>query len=85
MAVGPVTNLSILLEKYPETKKNIKEVFLLAGAIYLGNISPTTEFNVGCDPEAAEYVFSKHSDLPLKVITIDFKDKLHMGKFFFYP
>lgn len=56
--VGPLTNIALLLKVYPEVKENIDEMVIMGGAINGGNVTPTAEFNVWADPEAAKIVFA---------------------------
>ncbi len=66
---GPLTNIAELLIKYPETKKNIKSIVLMGGSIGYGNVSPAAEFNILCDPEAADVVFN--SGLEVYMLGLD--------------
>lgn len=66
---GPLTNIAELLIKYPEVKKNIKSVVLMGGSIGYGNVSPAAEFNILCDPEAADVVFN--SGLEVYMLGLD--------------
>jgi len=60
---GPLTNIAELLIKHPEVKKNIKSIVLMGGSIGYGNVSPAAEFNILCDPEAADVVFNSGLDV----------------------
>lgn len=71
---GPQTNLALALQKYPELRGRIKEVIVMGGAVKeKGNESPTAEFNIAIDPEAAEYVFS--SGMQVTMIGLDVTKK----------
>lgn len=71
---GPQTNLALALQKYPELKHGFKEVIVMGGAVKeKGNESPTAEFNIAIDPEAAEQVFS--SGLKVTMIGLDVTKK----------
>jgi purine nucleosidase len=67
--LGPLTNLAVALIKQPEIIQNIAQVVMMGGAITRGNITPSAEFNIYCDPHAAHVVFS--SGLPLTMISLD--------------
>ncbi len=55
---GPLTNLALALRKCAELPKLVDEVVFMGGALSVsGNITPTAEFNMFADPEAARIVF----------------------------
>ena len=58
IAVGPLTNIASLLLAHPDLKEKIKEITIMGGAIGMGNVTPTAEFNIFADPEAAAIVFA---------------------------
>jgi inosine-uridine nucleoside N-ribohydrolase len=65
VAVGPLTNVALLLAMYPEVTDNIQDIVLMGGAIGLGNVTPAAEFNLWCDPEAAHRVFTTDTDVTM--------------------
>jgi purine nucleosidase len=70
IAVGPLTNLALAVQKEPEIATLVKEVVIMGGAVFVkGNVTPYSEANVLTDPEAADYVFS--SGLPVTVVGLD--------------
>ena len=66
---GPLTNIAKLLINHPEVKTHIEEIVLMGGSIGHGNVSPAAEFNILCDPEAADIVFN--SGLIVKMMGLD--------------
>lgn len=66
---GPLTNIAELLIKHPEVKHHIKSIVLMGGSIGYGNVSPAAEFNILCDPEAADVVFN--SGLEVYMLGLD--------------
>ena len=70
--VGPLTNIALLLKVYPEVSTRIKEIVLMGGGTF-GNRTPTAEFNIWGDPEAAKIVFD--SDLPIVMCGLDVTHK----------
>ncbi|KAJ2059605.1 Uridine nucleosidase 1 [Coemansia sp. S146] len=58
VAVGPLTNIALLVSMYPEVIPRIKTLSIMGGAIGLGNTTSAAEFNVFCDPEAAQIVLN---------------------------
>lgn len=57
VAIAPLTNIAILLKAFPEIKDKIEEICLMGGGTSRGNRTPTSEFNIYVDPEAAKIVF----------------------------
>ncbi|ERG88030.1 MAG: inosine-uridine nucleoside N-ribohydrolase [halophilic archaeon J07HX5] len=66
---GPLTNIGMLLRRYPDIVDQIDEIVLMGGAIGLGNYTPAAEFNILVDPEAADLVF--RSAVPVTMIGLD--------------
>jgi inosine-uridine nucleoside N-ribohydrolase len=62
---GPLTNVALLLARYPELESRIERVVLMGGAIAEGNVTPAAEFNIWADPEAAQRVFSSGLDVTM--------------------
>lgn len=73
IAIGPLTNLGILLSKYGNMSSLIKRIVIMGGASIHGNTTPSAEFNIYADPEAAEMVF--HSGIPIYVCALDVTHK----------
>ena len=57
VAIGPLTNIALLLTCYPECKFNIRRLVIMGGSAGRGNFTPNAEFNIAIDPEAAARVF----------------------------
>ncbi|MFH0068538.1 nucleoside hydrolase [Peribacillus sp. NPDC056705] len=68
LPTGPLTNIAIALSKAPEIKDHIEEIILMGGGTF-GNWTPTAEFNIWADPEAAKKVFD--SGIPIAVMGLD--------------
>jgi inosine-uridine nucleoside N-ribohydrolase len=65
VALGPLTNLALLLAHHPEAAGRIARVVLMGGAIGEGNMTASAEFNVWTDPEAAARVFGSGLDVTM--------------------
>jgi inosine-uridine nucleoside N-ribohydrolase len=63
--VGPLTNVALLLARYPEVAGGIERVVLMGGAVAEGNVTPAAEFNIWADPEAAARVFESGLDVTM--------------------
>jgi purine nucleosidase len=58
VTVGPLTNLAMAVLREPSLPRLLKGYTLMGGAYGVsGNTTPTTEWNIHCDPEAAKIVF----------------------------
>jgi pyrimidine-specific ribonucleoside hydrolase len=56
-AVGPLTNIALLLRTHPVLADRIASLRIMGGAITEGNTTASAEFNIWQDPEAARIVF----------------------------
>ncbi|MFC7303902.1 nucleoside hydrolase [Streptomyces monticola] len=66
---GPLTNVAALLLAHPELAPRIERIVLMGGSTERGNTTPAAEFNMFCDPEAADIVFS--SGLPVTMVGLN--------------
>jgi len=58
VTLGPLTNVAVALEREPALPGLLRRLVIMGGAYGTqGNTTPTTEWNVHCDPEAARIVF----------------------------
>lgn len=78
MPIGPLTNIALLIKTFPEVKERIEEIVLMGGAAVGGNITPTAEFNIWEDPEAAKIVFD--SGLPIVMCGLDVTQKCGLNR-----
>lgn len=63
IAIGPLTNIAITIADHPDIVKYIRKIVIMGGAVEGGNVTPCAEFNIKCDPEAAEVVFKSGIEL----------------------
>src|SRR5262245_57153500 len=67
LAIGPMTNLALLLRLRPSIETKIKRLVFMGGAVNVkGNVSTAAEFNFWFDPEAARIVL--RSRIPQKIM-----------------
>ena len=72
--LGPLTNIALAFQRAPDIVARVQEVVLMGGAYFeVGNVTPTAEFNIYVDPEAADIVFK--SGVPLVVMPLDVTHK----------
>lgn len=63
VTLGPLTNLALAVMREPALPRLLKGYTLMGGAFGAsGNTTPTTEWNIHCDPEAAAIVFRAWAD-----------------------
>jgi len=65
VALGPLTNVALLLEAHPEATAGIDRIVFMGGGIHEGNQTPSAEFNIWIDPEAAARVFESGLDVTM--------------------
>ena len=71
--LGPLTNVALLLAAHPAAAAKIERIVLMGGAVWEGNQTPSAEFNIGIDPEAAARVFD--SGLDVTMVGLDVTNK----------
>ncbi len=58
VATGPLTNIALAVMREPELPRLLKRFVIMGGAYREpGNVTPSAEFNIWHDPEAARIVF----------------------------
>ncbi|KAI5961525.1 URH1 [Candida theae] len=62
VVTGTMTNVALLIEKYPEVLGKIKYISVMGGSFGMGNATPYAEFNFHTDPHAAKIVMDKLQD-----------------------
>ena len=69
-AIGPLTNLALLLGAFPDAARRIGRLVVMGGsATRGGNVTAAAEFNVWADPEAAQAVLT--AGLPTVLVGLD--------------
>jgi pyrimidine-specific ribonucleoside hydrolase len=76
-AVGPLTNIALLIQAHPELLERIAGFRIMGGAITEGNTTASAEFNIWQDPEAARIVFD--SGRPITLMTLDVTHQALLG------
>jgi purine nucleosidase len=72
--LGPLTNIATAFNRAPDIIEKVQEIVLMGGGCFEGgNITPSAEFNVYVDPEAADIVFN--SGVPITMMPLDVTHK----------
>jgi pyrimidine-specific ribonucleoside hydrolase len=66
VAIGPLTNIALLLAVHPEVKPRINRIVTMGGHLS----GPPAEFNINSDPEAARRVLVGE-DVPTTLVPLD--------------
>jgi len=70
VALGPLTNLALALQRDRDGLASVRRLVVMGGAVASpGNVTPVAEFNFYVDPEAAARVLE--SGLPVELIPLD--------------
>lgn len=66
VTTGPLTDLAVFMERYPDTMKLVNKVVIMGGAVTTpGNVNKLAEANISIDPEAAKMVFDSNLNITL--------------------
>ncbi len=77
--IGPLTNIALALKRKPEIGRRIEQIVMMGGGYFIqGNVTPSAEFNIFADPEAAEIVFQ--SGIPITMLPLDVTHKVLANK-----
>ncbi len=74
---GPLTNVALALLQEPSLASKIERIVLMGGAVADSNITPSAEFNIYVDPEAAKVVFA--SGIPIVMVGLDVTNKARLS------
>jgi len=66
VAIGPLTNIALLLAVHPDVKPRIGRIVAMGGDLR----GPRAEFNIGSDPEAARRLLVEE-DMPITLVPLD--------------
>jgi len=70
IAIGPLTNLALAIQRDREGMVHLEEIIIMGGAVRTrGNVTPHAEFNIFSDPLAAKIVLE--SGLPITLVPLD--------------
>lgn len=76
VVTGPMTNAALFLRVYPELANKIDRIVYMGGAMGLGNWTPSVEFNIFVDPEAAKIVMNAGVPLTMAPLNVTHKAQI---------
>lgn len=77
LAVGPLTNLALALERTPEIAKQVTRVVVMGGSVrHRGNVTPHAEANFWQDPHAAARVLA--APWPVTLVGLDVTETVRL-------
>lgn len=68
-ATGTLTNLALALTAEPKLAGWLRGISIMGGSTGMGNVTQVAEFNIYCDPEAADIVL--RAGVPLWLVGLD--------------
>ena len=72
--IGPLTNIAAAFERAPDIIPRVQQIVLMGGAYFeVGNVTPTAEFNIYVDPEAAAAVLASGVDVVMMPLDVTHK------------
>jgi inosine-uridine nucleoside N-ribohydrolase len=69
VTLGPLSNIAVAFNMYPQLKNLIGEIVVMGGAIGPGNVTKYAEFNFAADPESV--IGTLAYNMPMKILTWD--------------
>lgn len=81
VAIGPLTNVEALFNRYPNEKRKIRRIVLMGGSIahgYAPGSGPGAEYNIVSDVKAAQVVFT--AGVPITMAPLDVTARLQLDE-----
>lgn len=79
LTIGPLTNIALLFRLDPEIPRLLRSVMMMGGQFFTRAGSGRAEWNILCDPHAAQIVFA--TELPsLTVVGLDVTNQCQMDQ-----
>ena len=77
VCTAPLTNVALALKREPRIVNAVHDIVLMGGAANVpGNVTPTAEFNIYADPEAAALVFQQA--WPITMVGLDVTTQVNL-------
>lgn len=78
VAIGPLTNIAMAINRDPDWARRIPEIVLMGGSTSFGNVTAVAEFNIYADPHAADIVFN--SGARIRMVGLNLTHQVKMGE-----
>lgn len=75
IAIGPLTNLALAIQKDRQTMKKVKAIWSMGGGVLKGNMTPVAEFNYWYDPESVAITYSLGNVVPIHMVGLNMTKK----------
>ncbi|KIY71701.1 nucleoside hydrolase [Cylindrobasidium torrendii FP15055 ss-10] len=69
VSCGPMTNIGLFVALRPELLDVVDQIVFMGGGVGAGNRSPVAEYNIHCDPQAAQIVLD--APVPVAMVPIN--------------
>ena len=76
ITMGPLTNIAIALEIYPDLPKLVHRILMMGGSVTRGNRTPCAEYNIYADPDATQVVF--RSGIPIVMCGLEVTEQAYI-------
>ena len=84
VTMGPLSNIAMAVSKFPEImKRNVTMLYILGGMIFHGDVGPMSEYNIACDPYAADYICKV--GIPMTLLPLEVGSYRERAKFVMDP
>jgi inosine-uridine nucleoside N-ribohydrolase len=80
IATGPLTNVALALREEPGLAQRLRGISLMGGSYGPGNVTPTAEFNILADPEAAAVVFGSGARLVMAGLDLTHRFRMNPAR-----
>lgn len=76
--IGPMTNVALALRKEPRLAGWLRAISCMGGTTQVGSTTAVAEFNIWCDPEAADILFKSRA--PMWMVGLNVTRQVGIGE-----